>query len=122
MECKTSTSDFYADQKKRFMWENENGWKFSSSRFTIKEAEEGGYKRIEVPVMGDFRFYVCEPGVITTEMVAEKAPCHGLIYRDGRAMRIIKPAPRREKVDKDAEIRYLRFSIINKKVPFEVSV
>lgn len=121
VECKTSLSDFYADQKKRFEWFKQAGepfagmYRFKMSRFTMKYAKEHGYERVEVPMMGDFRFYLCEPGIITPELVAEKAPCHGLIYRDGRAMRIIRPAPRREKVDKDSEIRFLRFAIINGK-------
>jgi len=83
---------------------------------SAKEAVERGFVESEVPVMGDFRFYLCEPGIVTAEMVAAKAPCHGLIYRDGHAMRIIRPAPRREKVDREAEIRFLRFAIINQKV------
>ena len=121
IECKTSLSDFYADQRKRFEWvkkdqePNVGLYRYKMSRFTAKYAKEHGYEAVEVPMMGDFRFYLCEPGIITPELVAEKAPCHGLIYRSGRAMKIVRPAPRREKVDKDSEIRYLRFAIINAK-------
>jgi hypothetical protein len=40
---------------------------------------------------------------------------------DGRSVRVIRPAPRRVAlVDKDAEIRYLRFAIINGKRRFEL--
>lgn len=118
IECKTSVSDFYADQKKRFVWQSteHEGLRHPMKRLTIKKAAEMGFVKSEVPMMGDFRFYLCEPGILTAELVTEKAPCHGLIYRDGHAMRIIKEAPRREKVDKDSEIRYLRFAIINAKV------
>jgi hypothetical protein len=118
IECKTSVSDFYADRKKRFRWncaEHPSVY-YPRDRMSAKEAVERGFVESEVPVMGDFRFYLCEPGIVTAEMVAAKAPCHGLIYRDGHAMRIIRPAPRREKVDREAEIRFLRFAIINQKV------
>lgn len=98
IECKTSIADFYADQRKRFRW---------------------GLKT-EVSRMGDYRFYLCEPGIITPELVANKAPDHGLIYRYGHAMKIVIPAPRRETVDKDSEIRYLRFAIINGKTGREI--
>ena len=70
--------------------------------------------------MGDYRFYLCEPGIITAELVADKSPDHGLIYRHGHAMKIVIPAPRRETVDKDSEIRYLRFAIINGKTGREI--
>ena len=83
-----------------------------------KEAVERGYKKVEVPLMGDYRFYLCLPYVLSEKQVAEKAPCHGLIYLDGRVMKIIRPALKRKLVDKNAEIRYLRFAIINGKIPF----
>lgn len=117
IECKTSLSDFYADRKKRFGWKDESGNIHTVHWVTKKRAKEFGWVEVELPLMGDFRFYLCEPGIITAELVTEKAPCHGLIYRDGHAMRVIRQAPRREKVDKDSEIRYLRFAIINSKVP-----
>jgi hypothetical protein len=122
IECKTSVNDFYADQKKRFVWQStkHEGLRYPMKRFGVKEASEMGFAKVEIPMMGDFRFYLCEPGIITESLVAEKAPCHGLIYRDGRAMRIIRQAPRRDTVDKDSEIRYLRFAIINAKVQAEI--
>jgi hypothetical protein len=123
IECKTSLGDFHADQKKRFMWQSTKHpfLRYPMKRFSQKYATENDFVKAEVPRMGDFRFYLCEPGIITAEMVAEKTPCHGLIYRDGHAMRMIRQAPRRDKVDKDAEIRYLRFAIINAKAQQEVS-
>ncbi len=123
IECKTSLSDFYADQKKRFEWAKigaeKSTYRYKASRLTAKEALEMGYEKVEVSLMGDYRFYFCLPGVISAELVAEKAPCHGLIYLDGRAVRIVRQAPQREKVDKDSEIRFLRFAIINGKKPYE---
>jgi hypothetical protein len=65
--------------------------------------------------MGDFRFYFCLPELLSCELIEEKAPDHGLIYLDGRRVRIVRSAPRRTLVDKDSEIRYLRFAIINAK-------
>jgi hypothetical protein len=121
IECKTSLNDFYADQKKRYGWKHPDyNWHLSADRFTLKRAKEAGYERVDIPLMGDFRFYLCDAGLLLPELVSEKAPDHGLIYRDGKAMRIIRPAPRREQVDKDAEIRYLRFAIINGKTGREI--
>jgi len=117
VECKTSVRDFYADKRKRFAWRHkEHGWII----YKLWTEQKENFEKIEVSMMGDFRFYFCEPGIITTNMVEEHAPDHGLIYKDGRAMRIVRPAPRRTLVDKDGEIRYLRFAIINGKVPHGV--
>jgi hypothetical protein len=120
VECKTSVSDFYADQKKHFRWAKEGitHW-YKMSRITAKQASEEGYERFPVLMMGDFRFYLCEQGVLTPELVAEKMPDHGLGYVCGRSIRIVIPAPRRKLVDKDSEIRYLRFAIINQKTGYQ---
>ena len=119
IECKTSLSDFYADKKKRFMWqhpEHEN-WRLNRDRITLKRAKEEGFKLIEVPMMGNFRFYMCEPGIITPAMVEEHAPDHGLVWKDGRKMTVVRVAPERKLVDRESEIRFLRFAIINGKTP-----
>jgi hypothetical protein len=118
IECKTSVSDFYADKQKRIGWQDSNGYIHASHWVTKKTAKEREWKEVEVPMMGDYRFYLCLPGVLTAELVEKHAPDHGLIYRDGRAMRIIRHAPKRTNVDKDTEIRYLRFAIINGKKAF----
>ena len=118
IECKTSVSDFYADKQKRIGFKDENGHIHSTTWLTQKRAKEAGYETVTLPVMGDYRFYLCEPGIISEELVEKHAPDHGLIYRDGRAMRIIRAAPLRDKVDKDSEIRYLRFAIKNQKNPY----
>ena len=120
IECKTSVSDFRADKKKRFMWKHpQHDWRFGMDRFSKKRAKEDGYELVEVPMMGDYRFYFCEAGVLPESMVAEQAPDHGLIYKEGQWIRIVRPAPKREMVDKDSEIRFLRFAIINAKKPYE---
>jgi len=122
IECKTSVSDFYADKKKWFAWKRPGSkWTMPGSRFSMKEGKEAGYEMVPVLSMGDFRFYFCELGVLALELIEKHAPDHGLIWRDGRVMRIIRTAPRREMVDKDAEIRYLRFAIINRKWTQDVS-
>jgi hypothetical protein len=117
IECKTFLGDFHADHKKRFLWQSTRHCfvRYPAKRFSQEYAAANEFVKVEVPMMGDFRFYLCEPGIISAQLVAEKAPDHGLIYRDGCAMRVIRPAIRRDKVDKDAEIRYLRFAIINAK-------
>jgi hypothetical protein len=103
VECKTSVSDFYADKKKRFAW---------------KHVEHNGYEKIEVPLMGDYRFYMCDSGIISAELVEKHASDHGLLWLAGRSVKVIKEAPKRSLVNKDGEIRFLRFAIINAKEPF----
>jgi hypothetical protein len=120
IECKTSVSDFYADKQKRIGWKDESGHIHTAHWITKKQAQENGFTQVELPMMGDFRFYLCEPGIISVELVEKHAPDHGLIYREGRAMRIVRQAPKRTNVDKDSEIRYLRFAIINAKSQEEI--
>ena len=136
IECKTSRTDFYADKKKSSVWRPKAGpdsdvgsygsmeWRFSRNRMTPGKAEELGYELLALPRMGNFRFFMCErESGITPELLEKHAPDHGLIYVDGaRRVTIAKPAIRREvsTVDKGAEIRYLRFAIINGKRRFEL--
>ena len=68
--------------------------------------------------MGDYRFYLCSTNVLTEELVRKHAPDHGLLWLEGSRIKIVRNAPKRELVDKDSEIRYLRFTIINNKKPF----
>lgn len=127
IECKASRSDFYADKKKRFHWiqqehigQYRNEYRFA--RFSAKEAEQMGLVSEEIPRMGNYRYYLCEPGVITEELVQEHASCHGLLHIEGRRIKIVREAMRRENVNYEAEIRYLRFCIINHKNPFGTAV
>jgi hypothetical protein len=118
IECKTSVSDFYADKKKRFLWRHiEHKWRTAYPRLTKKEAAESGYVLEEVPTMGDYRFYFCDAVILSEELISTHAPDHGLLWLSGRRIRLIRNAPKRENVDKDGEIRYLRFAIINCKKP-----
>ena len=71
--------------------------------------------------MGNFRFYMCEPGVIREGVCRSHAPDHGLLYVHGRQVIVVIDAPRRFDVNKDGEIRYLRFAIINRKVSAHVA-
>jgi len=119
IECKTSRSDFYSDRNKYLEYrEADHGLSFPVSRIRAAEAEALGYKLHQLPSMGDFRFYMCDPGIITVDLVEKVAPDHGLLYVGGPRVRVVRPAPRRDSVDKDSEIRYLRFAIVNKKRPF----
>lgn len=119
IECKASRGDFYADKKKRFIWRDPIGGSFRFTRFTAKQAAESGLVAEEIPRMGTYRYYLCRPGIITEEMLQDHASCHGLLYADNGRVKIIIPAPRRENVNHEAEIRYLRFCIINRKKPYE---
>lgn len=123
IECKTSREDFRADKKKRIAWRDPKfGFEYPGSRIPFKEAAAQGYERLTIPVMGDYRFYMCPIGVISKEMIDEDAPDHGLLIVDGRAVWKYIDAPRRTvDVNKDAEIRYLRFAIINGKQEFDAT-
>jgi hypothetical protein len=115
VECKTSRSDFYSEKKKWFFWKHtKHGYKYGSDRLSEKEALAEGYEKVLVPRMGNFRYFFCLPDIITTEMLSHH-PDHGLLYLQGRQVRIIVPAPRRPDPDYESEIRFLRFAIINQK-------
>jgi hypothetical protein len=122
IECKTSLSDFYADQRKYSVWRHkERGWdEYRNSRrgVTPEQATELGYGLIDLPRMGDYRFYFCEPGIITPENLTANAPDHGLCYVTANRVKVIVPAPERTNVNKNGEIRYLRFAILNRKLPY----
>jgi hypothetical protein len=62
VECKTSKADFFADQKKRFR----------------KNPEEG---------IGDYRFYLCPKDLISPNELPSK---WGLLYFDGKKVKKIK--------------------------------
>jgi hypothetical protein len=117
VECKTSHSDFVADRKKAVCYRHpEHHFTVSARRLSKKRALAEGYIEESVERMGDFRFFMCESAhIISIPDIAKHAPDHGLVYVDGIRTRVAVPAPRREKVDQDSEIRYLRFAIINRK-------
>lgn len=119
VEAKCSVSDFHADRKKYIAWKDpEFNFTYPGSRVSQKEATERGYALIPLAAMGDYRFFICEDGVISLDLVEKHRPDHGLLYVRGRKTVVVREAPRRELVDKDGEIRYLRFAIINGKEPY----
>jgi len=120
IECKTSRTDFYKDDKKRFGWKHPvHGYVVSSRRWSEKEALAAGYERIARPQMGDFRFYLCEWNMLTPSLIEQHTPDHGLLYVKGRSIHIIREAPRRLTVNYPAEVKYLRFAILNSKEPHD---
>jgi hypothetical protein len=119
IECKTSVSDFYADKKKRVVYEDKFGRIGSYVPLRTTRKMEG-FKEVEIPLMGDFRFYMCVDGLLNDELIQDHQPDHGLLWVSGRKVRIVRPAPRRENVNLPAEIRYLRFAIINRKKSHEI--
>lgn len=129
IECKTSISDFRADLRKFSHWEKEEHYEagqhwtstYRRTRMSDAEAIKSGYTLVKDLSMGDFRFYFCLPGVITEAQVIESAPDHGLLYWEGRKISMVRKAPRRPRQDVhyEAEVRYLRFAIINGKSPYE---
>lgn len=122
LECKVSRADFYADLRKQFAWRhpdwNERHFEYRASRISAKEATANGYIKRQLPRMGDYRFYLSQPGIVTAELVEKHAPDHGLLHIEGARVRVIRDAPRRENANYPAEIRYLRFAIINGKQVF----
>lgn len=122
VECKTSVRDFRIDEQKYQFWQHpkDERWTYPRSRLTLEEAQAEGWMLMNLPRMGDFRFYFCEQGLITPEMVEKVAPDHGLAYRTGRSVRVVREAMKRDEkmIDRLSEVRYLRFAIINRKVPF----
>lgn len=122
VECKTSVSDFHADKKKKAGFKNPSygdDYIFRASHY--RNVPEG-CERIVLPRMGDFRYFMCQPGVITPEMIEKHAPDHGLLHAFGRRINVVVMAKRRTEVDRVSEIRYLRFAIINSKKPFEPEI
>lgn len=116
IECKASRADFYADKKKRFRWKHPKwGFSYRAGRLSRKEAEKEGWLADPIPLMGNYRFYLCAPGTITLELLAEHAPDHGLLIIEGRRIAIAKMAPRIGSPNYEAEVRFLRFAIINRK-------
>ena len=113
VECKTSILDFYADEEKYIRytkpeWPNcrlrGNGRK--------KQLEEAGYQKVVVPNMGDYRYFLCEPGIIEQAHM-EKYPGQGLLHIVGRRIKVILGAVQRESPNLRGELRYLRFAIVN---------
>lgn len=112
VECKTSINDFYADLRKRVIYRHPQ----YHYLVPVRHAKAEGIEATKIPGMGTYRWFMCEPGVITAEMIAKKAPDHGLVYvLNARRLQIVVKAPERKEFDYDSEIRYLRFAIINNK-------
>jgi len=121
VECKTSVSDFYADKMKVVGFEHPTDGDYQlRGRLGRRTARELGYREITLPRMGDFRFYMSEPGVLTPKLIENHAPDHGLLHVVGRKILIVREAIRREIVDHQTEVRYLRFAIVNNKKPYEL--
>ena len=130
IECKTSVSDFLADRLKYWRWfRPRTGDERIDMLYSIglpnsrgiRRLEADGYIRSEVPSMGNFRYFLSEPGIVTSEMVRKHRPDHGLLHIRGRRIQVVIDAPKRETVDLASEVRYLRFAIINGKCPIEDS-
>lgn len=120
IECKASLSDFRADAKK-WMGCRDSRWgstyKLKTLRWTDEQAAQAGYEVITLPRMGDFRFFLCPEGLVSPAMVEEQDPEHGLLWLTGHRVRTVRDAKRREQVNYADEVSYLRFAILNRKMP-----
>ena len=114
IECKTSRADFHNDRKKYTCYRAPGAtWTCPGKRFTQQEIKDGGYTAENVPNMGDYRFFLCRPGIIDEALLDEYFPDHGLIWMDAGRVRIVREAQKRANPDRSGEIRYLRFALIH---------
>jgi hypothetical protein len=113
VECKTTILDFLADGEKYVRYTRPSWHSSIKGNGRKRQLEEAGYDKHTIPNMGDYRFFLCEPGVIEKAHM-EKYPDHGLIHVVGRRIAIVLDARRRESVNLRGEIRYLRFAIVNR--------
>jgi hypothetical protein len=113
VECKTSILDFYADEEKYIRY-TRPGWHSKiMGNGRKKQLEEAGYQKFVVPNMGDYRYFLCESGIIEQAHM-EKYPSQGLLHIAGRRIKVILEAGRRESPNLRGELRYLRFAIVNR--------
>jgi hypothetical protein len=63
--------------------------------------------------MGDYRFFLCEEGIIDPDDIKERHPDHGLLHIKGRRIITVVSAPQRTEPHLRAEVRYLRFGLIH---------
>ncbi len=116
VECKTSKADFYADKKKYIKFRSPDGQftrRMSNDYWKQKSLDEG-WKEEPDSAMGQRRYFMSEPDVITAQMIQENRPDHGLLHVKGKQVRVIIDAPvRKELVDYPSEIRCLKFAFIH---------
>jgi hypothetical protein len=116
VECKVSRTDFLRDKAKLFPTE-----------FPKKECPDcggigyvTGVRKVCVcrapKKMGDFRWFLTPSNLIAPYDLAKHYPDHGLLWLNGRGVRIIVQAPRRTELNRDTELRLMRFAIINRKL------
>ncbi len=116
VECKTSLADFYADKAKYVEFVHpEDRHPIRDKYARVRALRAAGYGERLVPNMGDYRFFLCEPGIVAAEQVSKLRPDHGLLYLDGKRLKVVIEAPRREMVDHASEVHYLRFALIHVK-------
>jgi len=82
VECKTSINDFYADRRKLSRKKPAGGIRKGESWGTITKA---------LGAIGEFRYYLCEPGIIPASKIPEP---WGLLHCLPKIIRVIKPASR----------------------------
>lgn len=114
IECKTSRADYgnEADKYARYFRSDnpENvAWAVRRSRILSTE----GMVRVDAPRMGNRRFFLCEPGIISEGMVVADHPDHGLLYAKGNRVSLVKIAERRENVALESEIKMLRLAMVH---------
>jgi hypothetical protein len=117
VECKTSVSDFLADKAKYQGWKHpEYSWTMAGIRSSNRPKEQmikAGYEPVTIPSMGARRWFMCEAGLLSSEMIEKHYPDHGLLLVFGRSVKIERRAPDRESPNYKSETRYLRMRLLH---------
>lgn len=111
VECKTSILDFYADKQKYVRYRHPNGWLYKGDG-RVRRLVEAGYEQVTIPNMGDFRYFLCEPGILEAAHLKDY-PDHGLLHVVKNRIKVIVEAPRRDTVNLRSELRCLRFAVVH---------
>lgn len=115
VECKASMHDLERDKRK---WgclihpdPKRPPIKLQKAKLDFRQAlERMGYSVGEIEKMGRFRYILCPDGLVSLSALEEHAPQHGLLYFDGEKILTVKEAPRRSRINREAEAALLRGS------------
>ena len=110
VECKTSLADLRREKGKYIRMKSPNGdcELRPNNGWTIKALEAKGFVRTEGPKMGTQRFVLCPARVLTPEDMSRYLPDHGLLYVQGKQVKVVIDAPQRDSPNYASEIRLLR--------------
>lgn len=113
VEVKTSKSDFHRDRTKYKYLIHEDGGRCSLKASAAFRKRFEGCRVVLSPNMGNQRYFLSEPDIISMEMVIEHHPDHGLLHLHGRIVKKVLAAPMRKPDlhNLAAEVKYLQYSM-----------